>query len=125
VAYPYGRMQNIGMVALRYNAAHIPKCHPWGWAAARQVLTRAYRGSRYKLGLPARGQRTRANASTTGRVKDAAASFIRRRRLAPRVWEARKAAKFVPRKTRQKKAAKGAPKKGSVVRSKKKVDVWR
>ena len=47
--------------------------------------------------------------------------------MAPKVWEARKAAKFVSRNLRKKKTlkGKGAGKVGSTVRSKKKVDVWR
>jgi len=119
-------MYNIGLVALRYNVAHIPKTRPWAWAAARYLVTRSYRGSRYKLGLPARGQRTHTNASTTGRVRDAAAAFIRRNRVAPRVWEARKTSKFIPRSLHRKKGAKGAKAKGGpAVRSKKKVDVWK
>ena len=123
--YFYGRMQNIGLASLRYNAAHIPKTRPWAWTVARYLLTRSYRGSRYKLGLPARGQRTHTNANTTGRVRDAAATFIRRQRIAPRVWEARKASRFVPRKLHKKKGVKGSKAKGSTVRSKKKVDVWK
>jgi len=125
--YDYGRMQNIGLVALRYNVAHIPKTRPWGWTASRYLVTRSYRGARYKLGLPARGQRTHTNASTTGRVRDAAAIFIRRNRVAPRVWEARKANKFIPRNLHKKRGAKGKSKAktGSVVRSKKKIDVWK
>lgn len=83
--YRYGRMQNIGLVSLRYNVAHVPKTRPWAWAVARYLLTRSYRGSRYKLGLPARGQRTHTNANTTGRVRDAAAAFARRQRVAPRL----------------------------------------
>lgn len=121
--YAYGRMQNIGLVALRYNVAHVPKTRPWAWSAARYLVTRSYRGSRYKLGLPAHGQRTHSNASTVGRVKDAAAAFIRRRRIAPRVWEARKAAKFVPRKLHKKRTPGAKAKAGPAVRSKKKVDV--
>ena len=90
---------------------------------SRYILTRSYRGARYKLGLPARGQRTRSNANTTGRVRDSAALFVRRYRVAPRVWEARKACRFIPRKLHKKKTPKGAAKKGAAVRSKKKVDV--
>lgn len=87
-------------------------------------MTRSYRGSRYKLGLPARGQRTHSNASTTGRIRDAAAVFVRRNRVAPRVWDARKTNKFVPRNLHKKKSPKGAKAKaGAVVRSKKKIDV--
>lgn len=123
--YLYGRMQNIGLVSLRYNVAHAPKTRPWAWAVARYLLTRSYRGSRYKLGLPARGQRTHTNANTTGRVRDAAAAFARRQRVAPRLWEARKASKFIPRKLHKKKATKGKAKAGAPVRSKKKVDVWK
>lgn len=83
--YPYGRMQNIGLAILRYNVAHAPKTRPWAWTVARYIVTRSYRGARYKLGLPARGQRTRSNANTTGRLRDAAATFVRRSRLAPRI----------------------------------------
>jgi hypothetical protein len=124
--YDYGRMYNIGLVSLRLNVAHVPKTRPWGWVVSRYLLTRSYRGSRYKLGLPARGQRTHSNASTTGRVRDAAALFVRRSRIVPRVWEARKANRFVPRSLHKRKGPKGAKAKaGPVVRSKKKVDVWK
>lgn len=115
-------MQNIGFLSLGYGVAHLTQTRPWAWHAARYLLTRSYKGSRYKLGLPSRGQRTHSNANTTGRVRDAAAAFLRKARLVPRVWEARKAAKFVPRKVRSKKAPK-AKTKGPVIRSKKKVDV--
>ena len=119
-------MQNIGLAILGYNVAHAPKTRPWAWSVARYIVVRAYRGARYKLGLPARGQRTRSNANTTGRLRDPAAAFVRRARLAPRVWEARKTSKFIPRKLHKKRAgAKTKGAKGAPVRSKKKVDVWK
>ena len=54
--------------------------------------------------------------------------FIRKKRLVPKIWEARKTTRYVP-KTRKNKSApaktKNLTKGGKVVRSKKKVDVWK
>ena len=65
-----------------------------------QLQTRSYKSSRYKLGLPANGQRTHTNANTTGRVSDEGAKFIRKKRIVARVWEARKPAKFISKGSR-------------------------
>jgi small subunit ribosomal protein S13 len=35
----------------------------------RLIKVGSYRGSRHRLGLPVRGQRTRSNAKTTGKIK--------------------------------------------------------
>jgi hypothetical protein len=83
--YPSGRMQNIGLASLGYTVAHLPNTRPWAWHVSRHLVARSYKGSRYKLGLPSRGQRTHSNANTTGRVRDAAAAFVRRSQIAPRV----------------------------------------
>lgn len=123
-------MQNMGLALLSYNLATLPKTRPWAWALVHQLQTRSYKSSRYKLGLPANGQRTHTNANTTGRVSDEGAKFIRKKRIVARVWEARKPAKFVSKGTRGKGGIKGSKakattKSGKTVRSKKKVDVWK
>jgi hypothetical protein len=126
--YPFGISQNMGINLLAYNLTALPKTRPWAWYVVRQIKIRSYKGTRYKLGLPSNGQRTHSNASTTGRVMDEAAKFIRKKRLVPKIWEARKTTRYVP-KTRKNKSApaktKNLTKGGKVVRSKKKVDVWK
>jgi|LauGreDrversion4_2_1035121.scaffolds.fasta_scaffold949292_1 hypothetical protein len=122
-------MQNFGLTLLGYNLAILPKTRPWVWCVIREIQVRSYKSSRYKLGLPANGQRTHSNANTTGRVADESAKFIRKKRLIIRIWESRKPAKFVSKNTRPK-SGKGAKvkttsKSGKTIRSKKKVDVWK
>ncbi len=126
--YAYGLAQNLGLALLRYNLALVPKLRPWAWALVRQLRIRSYKSSRYKLGLPANGQRTHSNANTTGRVADEGARFIRKRRLAPRVWESRKPARASTKSTKTRGNPKGAKakattKSGKTVRSKKKINV--
>lgn len=127
--FPHGLMQNFGLSLLAYNLAMLPKSRPWAWCVARQIQVRSYKSSRYKLGLPANGQRTHTNANTTGRLTDESAKFIRKKRLVIRIWESRKPAKFVSKhsKTRASKGAKAklTSKSGKTIRSKKKVDVWK
>lgn len=127
--FSYGLMQNFGLTLLGYNLAILPKTRPWVWCVIREIQVRSYKSSRYKLGLPANGQRTHSNANTTGRVADESAKFIRKKRLIIRIWESRKPAKFVSKNTRPK-SGKGAKvkttsKSGKTIRSKKKVDVWK
>jgi len=83
--YPYGIMQNMGLALLHYNLATLPKQRPWGWALVHQLQVRSYKSARYKLGLPANGQRTHTNANTTGRVIDEGARFIRKKGIVARV----------------------------------------
>ncbi len=125
--FPYGLMQNFGLCLLAYNLAVLPKTRPWAWAIVRQIQARSYRSSRYKIGLPANGQRTHTNATTTGRVADEGARFVRKKGILPKIWESRKPARFVSRSSRPK-ASKGAKakttsKSGKTIRSKKKIDV--
>ena len=129
-AFPYGLMQNMGLSLLSYNLALLPKTRPWAWAIVHHLQVRSYRGSRYKLGLPANGQRTHTNANTTGRVTDQGARFIRTKGIVQRIWESRKPAKFISKGARSKGPMKGAKakttsKSGKTIRSKKKVDVWK
>lgn len=126
--YTYAMAQNMGLGLLAYNLAMLPKTRPWAWAAIQQLKIRSYRGSRYKLGLPANGQRTHTNANTTGRVSDEASKFIRQKRVVLKIWEARKTTRYVPKSIKRKTAGsktKNLTKGGKVVRSKKKVDVWK
>jgi len=83
--FPFGLMQNFGLSLLAYNLAILPKSRPWSWCVIRHLQVRSYKSSRYKLGLPANGQRTHTNANTTGRVSDEAARFIRKKRLVIRI----------------------------------------
>lgn len=126
--YPYGIMQNFGLTILSYNLATLKKMRPSAWAVVRQIQVRTYKSSRYKLGLPANGQRTHTNANTTGRLADESAKFIRRNGVIPKIWESRKPAKYVSRSLRSKSPkstkAKATTKSGKTIRSKKK-DVWR
>lgn len=129
-AYPYGLMQNLGLGLLGYNLALLPKTRPWAWAVIHQLQIRSYRSSRYKLGLPANGQRTHTNANTTGRATDPVARFIRRGGFVLKIWEARKPSKFISKAARRKTSSKGGKarnvtKSGKTIRSKKKVDVWK
>ena len=126
--FNYGLAQNMGLGLLGYNLALLPKSRPWAWAIVHQLQVRSYKSSRYKLGLPANGQRTHTNANTTGRVIDEGAKFIRKRGVVQRVWESRKPAKFISKGGRNKNALKGlkakvTSKSGKTLRSKKKVDV--
>lgn len=126
--YPFGVMQNMGLALLGFNLAPLPKTRPWAWALVHHLQVRSYKSSRYKLGLPANGQRTHTNATTTGRVIDEGAKFIRKRDLVERVWESRKPAKFISKKRRgapKGTKAKGAVKAAKPLRTKKKVDVWK
>jgi hypothetical protein len=120
----------MGLGLLGYNLALLPKSRPWAWAIVHQLQVRSYKSSRYKLGLPANGQRTHTNANTTGRVIDEGAKFIRKKGVVQRVWESRKPAKFISKGSRNKNALKGlkakvTSKSGKTLRSKKKVDVWK
>lgn len=100
----------------------------WSWCILRSLKIRSYRGFRYRLGLPSRGQKTRSNCKTTRKVKDVAASILRADYVSFNLWERSKYAqiKLVKyRKTISKRAAKAARHKKGVIRSTKKKDVWK
>lgn len=78
-------MQHLGLTLLHLHLVTLPKVRPWSWAVVHQIKIRSYKSSRYKLGLPANGQRTHTNANTTGRVSDEAAKYVRKKRLVARI----------------------------------------
>jgi hypothetical protein len=101
---------------------------PWAWAILHHVRVRAFRGTRYRLGLPARGQRTHTNACTTHRVRDAAARHIRAEFWVRRLW-ASVIRPVLPTYSRyrslSKRALKAERHRRGVIRTQKKPSVWR
>lgn len=73
-------MQNLSLQLLNFLPPHFSMVLPWAWMILRQLRARSFRSNRYRLGLPAHGQRTHTNASTVGRVHDAASMHIRSER---------------------------------------------
>ena len=125
---PQTRVKSLGHTLLFFAPGHIPVAYPWAWFILRQLKLRTYRGLRYRLGLPSRGQRTHTNAQTTTKHADSASAVLRRLYWRKRLWQVR----AVSRATKSKQSRGGVKKqkitkkKGSVVRSKdKKKSVWR
>jgi ribosomal protein S8 len=105
--YPQRRIRAQGFALLRVLTPHLSPVWPWAWAVLRQLRVRGYRGHRYRLGLPSRGQRTRSNAVTVGRVADPAAEHVRHTRWVRRIWEARRRPAIVVRVRRGARVAPG------------------
>lgn len=123
------KLQALGCTLLYYNTPHIPIIYPWAWFILRQLKLRTYRGLRFRLGLPSRGQRTRSNAETVSRHSDLSVYLLRQLYWRQRLWQVRSKTSTLKtkqnRKT-QKSKTKLVKKKGPAVRSKdKKKSVWR
>lgn len=84
------RVRNANLNLLHFWPAQSTVIVPWAWRILYYLRIRSYRGNRYKLGLPARGQRSRTNASTAGRNRDQANLFVLNERWSRRLGEARK-----------------------------------
>jgi hypothetical protein len=123
------RMRNMGVTLLRYSSPRLEAFWPSAWNVLRQIKIRTMRGRRYRLGLPARRQRTHSNAKTTRRFRSALVSYVKEKLWFRKLWEPRKSKSSSVRKLRvvRKRSSKSdAPKRG-VVRTKKvkKFDVWK
>ena len=128
-AYCLRRRVSVGFFTLSYVPPHLNLCWPWAWAILRQLKLRSRIGLRYRLGLPARGQRTHTNASTTGRHSNSAVRFLKANLYDKRVWQAWKQAtmqKKPKQQTMSKRALKAVKHKRGVVRTRdtKKKNVW-
>lgn len=127
-AYYLARVRNTGYGQFRLLSPKIEPLWPSAWSVLRFLYIRHRKGRRFRLGLPARGQRTHSNAATTRRFRSAVVVYIKARYWAKRLWEARKRSLGGPRlrsKQPRRPAKVDKPKHG-VVRSKKnKKDVWR
>ncbi len=124
------RLVNVGFNLLRLQSPFVQPLWPAAWAVLRYLQIRHFRGQRYKLGLPARGQRTHSNAATSRRVRNAVATYLRTYYWFSRLWEPRKRPTLKVRskfKSQSKRAAKAERHRKGVVRTKdlKKKDVWR
>ncbi len=122
------RLRSLARVLFFFAPPHVPVYYPWAWFLLRQLKLRTYRGLRYRLGLPANGQRTHTNAQTVSRHLDLAGSTLKQFYWRRRLWQTKSAA--TTDKLRQvkplKQKHKSTKKKGPVVRSKdKKKSVWR
>lgn len=73
------RLVNLGFVFLRLHSPFLEAFWPSAWAVLRYLHIRHYRGQRYRLGLPSRGQRTHTNAATTRHVRTTILTYIRSR----------------------------------------------
>lgn len=119
----------MGHTLLFYNSPHIYIVYPWAWFILRQLKLRTYRGIRFRLGLPSRGQRTRTNSETAGRHSDLSVFLLRQLYWRQRLWQVRSKTsgiKIKQNRKLQKNKTKVLKKKGPAVRSKdKKKSVWR
>src|SRR4051812_35303451 len=61
------RTQNVAYWGLLYAPPHVENPLQQAWQLMRHLKLRTARGARYRLALPARGQRTRSNAQTCKR----------------------------------------------------------
>lgn len=124
----YTRLRSLAKVLFFLAPPHIPINYPWAWFILRQLKLRTYRSLRYRLGLPANGQRTHTNAQTTARHLDLASSTLKKLYWRRRLWQVRSVVTSL--KQRQSKPTRAkqklTKKKGPVARSKdKKKSVWR
>jgi len=123
------RMRNMGVALLRYSSPRLEAFWPSAWNILRQIKIRTMRGRRYRLGLPARRQRTHSNAKTTRRFRSALVAYVREKLWFRKLWEPRKSKSSSVKKLRtmRKRASKSVVSKHGVVRTKKvkKFDVWK
>jgi hypothetical protein len=126
--YRTARVRNAGYAQFRLLSPRLEPFWPSAWAVLRFLYIRHRKGRRFRLGLPARGQRTHSNAATTRRIRNVVISYIKARYWTKRLWEARKrkATTSRPKSKQLKRSSKADKPKQGVVRSKKnKKDVWR
>ena len=125
-SYAQARLRNAGYALLRYLSPQFEAYWPSVWATFRYLQIRHYRGRRYRLGLPARGQRTHSNAATTRRIRNAITEHLRERYWARKLWEPRKRKLPTLRskyKSQSRRSVKADRHRRGVVRTKKKFDV--
>lgn len=93
------------------------------------MRVRTIRGRRYRLGLPARGQRTHSNAKTTRRMRSNVVTYVREKLWFRKLWEPRKSKSQGVRKLKvgNKRFASSEKGKQGAARTKKikKFDVWK
>ena len=126
--YFLARLRNAGFATLRLLSPQIEPFWPLAWNALRYLKIRHLRGRRYRLGLPAHGQRTHSNASTTRRIKNIVTEHIRSKYWFRKLWEARKRKTPMPKrriKSQSRRSVKASKHKRGVTRTKKKLDVWK
>lgn len=130
-----GRGVNLGLKLLQYTTPHLPIVEPWAWRLLLNVNVRSYRSSRYKMSLPSSGQRTRSNHQTAKKLRDPAVTHLAgalgvylngflKARSGISVTKNRPGKKSKPGALKLKGKAPAGKAKG-VIRSKKKLDVWR
>lgn len=123
------RAKAMGLLALYFYPPHISPAWPWAWTILKYLKNRSWRGRRYRLGLPARGQRTRSNCSTVKRHKDIASLYIKQRKWATTLWQGSKKQNLTKKnqtKGTSKRSIKAERHKKGVIRTKdlKKKTVW-
>ncbi len=126
--YHLARVRNAGYGIMRLTSPQIEPFWPQVWNALRYLLIRHHRGRRYRLGLPAHGQRTHSNAATTRHIRNATTEYLKANFWFKKLWEPRKRKLNAVRsriKTQSKRSAKADKHKRGVLRSKKKLDVWK
>lgn len=127
--YKIRRSKAFGLLALYFLPPHIGLAWPWAWTLLKYLKNRSWRGRRYRLGLPARGQRTRSNNSTVKRHKDPASLYLKQRGWVRVIWQGAKKPSSLKKKQAKgvsKRALKAERHKKGVVRTKdlKKKTVW-
>jgi hypothetical protein len=123
------RLRNMGVMLLKYSSPRLENFWPSAWNILRQIKIRTVKGRRYRLGLPARNQRTHSNAKTTRRFRSNVVSYVKDKLWFRKLWEPRKSKSQAIRKLRvvRKKSAKVHQTKKATLKSKKnkKFDVWK
>jgi len=126
--YTY-RLRNMGIILLKYSSPRLELFWPAAWNVLRQIKIRTVVGRRYRLGLPARNQRTHSNAKTTRRFRSAVVSYVKDKLWFRKLWEPRKSKTQAVKKLRmvKKKSSKLQQGRKSSTKTKKtkKFDVWR
>ena len=123
------RLRNMGIALLKYSSPRLEAIWPMAWNVLRQMRIRTTRGRRYRLGLPARNQRTHSNAKTTRRFRSVMVTYIKDKLWFRKLWEPRKSKGLGVRKAKigNKKFMRSDKGKQGAVRTKKikKFDVWK
>jgi hypothetical protein len=123
------RLRNMGIGLLKYSSPRLEAFWPTAWNVLRQMRIRTVRGRRYRLGLPARNQRTHSNARTTRRLRSYVVAYVRDKLWFRKLWEPRKSKSQSVKnhKVGNKRPSRLDKNKQGSVRTKKikKFDVWR
>ena len=123
------RLRNMGIGLLKYSSPRLEAFWPTAWNVLRQMRIRTLRGRRYRLGLPARNQRTHSNAKTTRRLRSCVVTYVREKLWFRKLWEPRKSKpqSVKNHKAFNKRSSRSDKIKQANVRTKKikKFDVWK